>query len=87
MYNNKPMAEYYHPKDVTPSLPSVLMEEKQRIWNRMIAETFYLYRSYMSRTGSFCKELLQTYLDLAFEGKYRQKIVIAIYSYLNILRI
>jgi hypothetical protein len=31
VYNNEPRAEYYHPKDVIPILPSVLMEEKQRV--------------------------------------------------------
>jgi hypothetical protein len=31
VYNNEPRAEYYHQKDVTAILPSVLMEEKQRV--------------------------------------------------------
>jgi hypothetical protein len=40
VYNNEPKAEYYHLKDVTPILPLVLMEEKQRVWNRVTIEKF-----------------------------------------------
>jgi hypothetical protein len=88
VYNNEPRAEYYYPKDVSPILPSMLIEEKQRVWNGVTIEKFYLYRSHMSRTSSSCKELLQICLDLAmFESKYGQKTVIAIFSNLDVLSI
>jgi hypothetical protein len=88
VYNNKPRAEYYHPKDVKPIFSSVFSEERQRIWNRVTAQTFFMYRSHMSRTSSSFDELLQIYLDPAkFEGKYGQKIVTQICSNLDVLSI
>jgi hypothetical protein len=88
LYNNKPKGDYYHPKDVIPILPLVLMEEKQRVWNRITVEKFYFSRSHMSRTGSSCEDLLKTCLDPAkFKSKYGQKTVTVICSKLNVLSI
>ena len=88
VYKYEPRAEYYHPKDVTPILPSVFMADKQRVWNRVTDETFYLYRSHMSRTASSCSTLLETCLDPAqFESKYGRKTVTAVCSNLDVLSI
>jgi hypothetical protein len=88
VYNNEPKAEYYHPKDVQPIFSSVFTKERQQIWNRVTAQTFFMYKSHMSRTSSSFDELLQICLDCAkFEGKYGQKTVTQICSNLDVLSI
>jgi hypothetical protein len=88
VYNNKPRAEYYHPKDVKPIFWSVFSEERYRIWNRVTAQTFFMYRSHMSRTSSSFDELLKICLGRTkFENKYKRKTGAQICGNLDVLSI
>jgi hypothetical protein len=88
VYNNEPRAEYYHPKDVKPIFFSVFSEERQQIWNRVTAQTFFMYRSHMSRTSSSFDELLKICLDrVKFEDKYGRRTVTQICNNLDVFSI
>jgi hypothetical protein len=88
VYNNEPRAEYYHPKDVKPIFCLVFSEKRQRIWNRVTTQIFFMYRSHMSRTSSSFDELLKICLDRAkFEDKYGRKTITQICSNLDVFSI